>query len=134
MSEPFVVFDGSQLASYVATQAPQLKPRLKVIAWTEIRKGAFEAERRVKIQMPVDTGRARASWGHSAPPALPGDGIWEEDEDELTITEGTRVEYVQYLEQGSSRQAPAGFLAAIAEAVNDLVSQAIAEAVSQDLK
>jgi hypothetical protein len=130
MAEPFVSFDGSQLQNYATTQAPQLKSKLRVIAWTEVRKGAFEAERRVKVAMPVLTGRARASWGHSAPPALPGDGIWIEDEDSLTITEGTRVDYVQHLNEGSSRQAPAGFIDAIAEAVSDLVNQAISDAIA----
>ena len=128
-----ISIDGSQLTTYAQTTAPKLKPKIRMIAWTEIRKGAFEAERRVKIQMPVDTGRARASWGHSAPPALPADGIWIEDEDNLMIVEGTRVDYVQYLNEGSSRQAPAGFIDAISEAVNESVNAAIADAINKGL-
>lgn len=81
--------------------------------WDEVRVAAFEAERQVKLEMPVDTGRARASWGHSTAPALPGDGIWEEDRNDLTIVEGSEVEYIGPLNEGHSRQAPAGFIDAI---------------------
>ena len=83
--------------------------------WQAIRRAAFLAERNIKIRMPVDTGRARASWGHDEAPLGTGLGIWEEDEQGLSLTQGTKVEYVEYLKQGSSSQAPAGFIDAEAE-------------------
>jgi hypothetical protein len=71
---------------------------------------SFEAERFIKIRMPKDTGRAAASWGHSTAPASPADGIWEEQPEALAITQGSRVPYIEQLNEGSSRQAPAGFI------------------------
>lgn len=76
-----------------------------------VKSASFAVERRVKEDMPVDTGRARASWGHwdgSAGEA--GDGHWEESDNGLTIEQGTNVDYVPFLNAGSSRQAPAGFI------------------------
>jgi len=59
-------------------------------------------EGRVKDEMPVDTGRARASWGHG------GEGIWLEAP--LEITQGSNVVYIPFLNAGHSQQAPAGFI------------------------
>lgn len=84
--------------------------QLRGRAWARVRQVSFDAERFIKLRMPVDTGRARGSWGHAAPPAAPGEGIWLEDEGRLMITQGSRVEYIEYLNQGSSKQAPAGFI------------------------
>lgn len=80
------------------------------IAWTTLRIVSFKAERYIKIRMPKDTGRAAASWGHSSAPAAPDDGIWIEDVESLTITQGSKVEYIERLNEGSSQQAPAGFI------------------------
>lgn len=78
---------------------------------------SFAIERRVKDEMPVDTGRARASWGHwtpgdvrDNPDANAGDAEWAEFDNGLSIRQGTNVEYVQYLNDGHSSQAPAGFI------------------------
>lgn len=84
-----------------------------------VRKASFALERRVKQEMPVDTGRARASWGHWSPemanartdnPSNPSDAYWEEKDDGLTIEQGSNVEYIEALNDGHSQQAPAGFL------------------------
>lgn len=83
-----------------------------------VKSASFAVEKRIKIEMPVDTGRARASWGHwessllkvSNPDAKAGDAIWQVDDGGLSIKQGTNVDYVEDLNQGSSRQAPAGFL------------------------
>lgn len=91
-------------------QAAQIPPRMRRGIWTRVREVSFNVERRIKIKMPVDTGRARASWGHSTPPAAQDDGIWEENERDLSITQGSRVEYIEALNEGHSSQAPAGFL------------------------
>jgi len=95
--------------------AAGLPPAMRRIAWAMVKVVAYAAERRVRVRMPVDTGRARASWGHSSNPAGAYDGIWIERPDALTIIEGSRVEYIEQLNEGSSTQAPAGFIDAKAE-------------------
>lgn len=83
----------------------------------KVREVSLAVNRRVKVEMPVDTGRARAGWGWGGGGVQgPQEGIWSEAGDGLTITQGTNVEYVAYLERGHSRQAPAGFIARAAEA------------------
>ena len=78
--------------------------RAKVAIGDAFEETAREAQARIKIQMPVDTGAARRSWGN------PGHGgIWELDKDKLTNTQGG-LDYIEKLNQGSSKQAPAGFL------------------------
>jgi hypothetical protein len=70
-------------------------------------------QRRIKIEMPVDTGRARSSWGNLYPNNVfseLGDGIWEVSNAGLTILQGTNVPYVVYLNEGWSSQAGAGFI------------------------
>lgn len=94
--------------------------------WTEIRRASFLAERNIKIRMPIDTGRARASWGHSGGVAKPEDGIWQEDEPGLSLTQGSRVEYVEQLNSGSSQQAPAGFIDAEAKRAETALEEALA--------
>ena len=72
--------------------------------------------RRIKGDMPVDTGRARAAWGIYTPTLLqaadsastPGDAIWEVSDRE--IVQGAALDYLEILNSGSSRQAPAGFI------------------------
>lgn len=115
-----IQFDMSEVQreqQFVASLPPRVKKRI----WAHIRIVSFNAERFIKIRMPVDTGRARASWGHAAAPAGLDEGIWSEHEDTLTIVQGSRVEYIEYLNEGSSTQAPAGFIdAEEAKAANDL--------------
>ncbi len=68
---------------------------------------------RVQSEMPVDTGWAQARWG------VPEyGGIWEVSEDGLSITQGASIdpyEYIIRLNEGSSTQAPAGFIDAAGE-------------------
>lgn len=82
-----------------------------------------QAEDKVKGAMPVDTGRARTGWGHYTPELMvyfdpsnvssPGDAVWEVEQEGKSITQGTNVPYTPGLNEGSSRQAPAGFIDAI---------------------
>jgi len=67
--------------------------------------------------MPVDTGRARASWGHWTPGDIRGnknagssDAVWNVTDGGLSITQGSNVRYIGLLNEGHSKQAPAGFL------------------------
>jgi hypothetical protein len=84
----------------------------------------------IKDGIPVDTGRARAGWGHYTPKDLrgtsrkptartkkarargasghtqlstSGDAIWIEDESRLQVEQGTNVPYTRWLNEGTSR-------------------------------
>lgn len=62
----------------------------------------------IQAQMPVDTGWAQMRWGEPA-----YGGIWEESNAGLTIEQGSGIEPYEYIEKlnaGSSKQAPAGFI------------------------
>lgn len=119
-----VTIDHSQLTAE-AKRSAALRPEVRARSWKIVRAQAFKLETGVKLRMPVDTGRARASWGHSTAPASPSDGIWDEDEADLSIVEGTAVDYVAYLNEGSSSQAPAGFIDAEAFKVEAELNAAI---------
>lgn len=87
-----------------------------------VRKNSLMAERIIKDDMPVDTGRARASWGHYSPGDLKsvtdsssGDAVWDESNDGLTITQGSNLEYIQALNEGHSQQQGPGFIDAAAQ-------------------
>lgn len=115
-----LAIDFSELTALArkAAAAPTVTRRA---AWDRLRSASLALERRVKIDMPVRYGVARASWGHWTPgdlrPSLKSirqssasDAVYEESEDDLAITQGSNVEYIIYLNAGHSRQAPAGFL------------------------
>ncbi|MFA6044751.1 MAG: HK97 gp10 family phage protein [Phycisphaerales bacterium] len=101
----------------------------------DLRAVSFAAERRIKDAMPVDTGRARASWGHWTPGDLrsletgasSADAAWEETDEGLTIEQGSNVEYIGALNDGHSLQAPAGFIDAAEEAAQRAIDQRIDE-------
>lgn len=100
-------------------RAALARPAIRSGAWKFIKAGAFSLERGVKYRMPVDTGHAQSNWGHG--PA----GVWEENEAALEIVEGTTVKYVPRLNEGSSRQAPAGFIDAEAFKAETEINAAI---------
>ena len=82
-----------------------------------VRTRSLQAERMIKDDMPVDTGRARASWGHYSPGDLKaaadggaGDSVWEETNGGLTITQGSNLTYIEALNNGSSQQQGPGFV------------------------
>lgn len=98
-------------AEWLTTVAATFRDVVK----TELMAASLETVERVKREMPVDTGRARASWGSLAGVFQPGDGVWEVEDDGLTIIQGSNVEYIPALNEGHSKQAPAGFIDAAAE-------------------
>lgn len=104
-----ITMDASELRAE-EHRAADVPPKVRALVWRHVRVVSFETERLIKLKMPVRTGRARGSWGHSGPPALPSDSIWREDEPVLAITQGSRLEYIEQLNRGSSVQAPAGFI------------------------
>lgn len=125
----------SKLIDRLVQVDAEIKPKVFAIVLNV----ATELDTRIDGEMPVDTGRARAGWGRYKPELLAegatrivssksssvtrpskhtgrmqqsseGDSIWEENPEELTVTEGTHVPYVQALDEGHSTQAPAGFI------------------------
>lgn len=108
-----------------ATQASQ---RVTNVTKKQLRKHSLTVMRRVKIAMPVDTGAARARWGVAGAPG----GVWEVRDNELTIEQGAKLEpyeYIERLNEGSSRQAPAGFIDVVAEDEGLALEMAIEKAV-----
>ncbi len=125
--------------------------------WKIVRQVSLALERRVKNEMPVDTGRARASWGHWTPGHLrkitvttgggekvkvtraewggaqpmTDDAHWKEDEWNLEIEQGSNVEYIDYLNAGSSTKAPAGFLDAAEEHAQKVLDQKVDEFINR---
>ena len=105
----------------LARQASQAERATARAARQAVKSASFAVEKRVKFEMPVDTGRARASWGHWTPSdirygqkwiieASAADATWRSEDGGLTIIQGSNVPYIEQLNQGHSRQAPAGFL------------------------
>lgn len=89
----------------LAKEVDDLDQRVVIRARKSVKTVTFKADRSVKEQMPVDTGRARASW--QVEKFLDGG---------LTSIQGSNVEYIPFLNAGSSEQAPAGFIDVIANA------------------
>src|SRR5688572_26792871 len=77
-----------------------------------LRAVSLRVMRRIKGDMPVDKGRARASWGKWSAGDLreltlqagPHDAIWEQSGDQ--VTQGSAVPYIEALNAGHSQQAP----------------------------
>lgn len=75
----------------------------------------------IAAAMPVDTGWAQGRWGDPAA----GGGIWEVTDNGLSIEQGSSLsdmglyEYIIRLNEGSSKQAPAGFIDSAAMRIED---------------
>lgn len=79
----------------------------------DVEKASRYAQDLIQAQMPVDTGWAQSRWGEEA-----FGGFWAVEDNGLTIVQGSEIEPYEYiirLNEGSSRQAPAGFIDAAAE-------------------
>lgn len=100
-----------------------------------------QAEGKIKEAMPVDTGRARTGWGHYTPSlmvyddpnnqSLPSDAVWEVLNGGLDVVQGTTVPYTPRLNEGSSSQAPAGFVDAIALLMLEDLEKAIGDSAER---
>lgn len=106
-------------------------------AKAKLKTAAFALNKLIKEDMPVDTGRARASWGvwspgleRENPDAKPSDAVFRVSADGNTITQGTNVPYVEDLNDGSSTQAPSGFIDRDAEIASDELVIAIDDLIS----
>ena len=98
-----------------------MPPKVKGKLWTALKAVDVDLERHIKSVMPVDTGRARASWGRWTqgdirkpnPKASAADAVHKEKgqgTDDMEITQGSNVPYISVLNAGHSKQAPAGFI------------------------
>lgn len=103
-----------------ATEMQNKGRLLRTELWRVVRIVSFNLERRVKFAMPVRFGRARASWGHwtiadvvrqvKGNISRAWDALWRENQADLSIEQGSNVEYVPKLNEGYSKQAPRGFI------------------------
>lgn len=103
--------------------------KAKTRAKNRIRKASEQILDQVSDQMPVDTGAAVYRWGNP----VASDGIWIEEDDGMSITQGAgRVpfEYISRLEEGSSTQAPAGFISAIVTRVAEELGTIMADEIA----
>lgn len=106
--------------------APQ---RARTTAIIAVQRASRELMAKIKSITPVDTGRARATWGIFTPqlltristsnPVNPSESIWIVEDDGLSITQGSAVPYQSRLNEGSSAQAPALYLDVAAEQAAD---------------
>lgn len=89
-----------------AQRTEQNKRLLKRRSWEILEIVSFNLEREAKFTLPVDTGRLRASWGHwSMSDLMPGkpssaspiDAFWRNRPGEMSITQGSNVNYLQYV-------------------------------------
>lgn len=127
----------------LAESFAQVDDAVRGALWEEVLEISLEGEKRIKDGMPIDTGRAKASWGHFTPQDLnPGgkrisksragrrrryltrpskfsgqsqvasaaDAVWEEDSANLQVTQGTRVPYTVYINDGTSRMRGTGHI------------------------
>ena len=101
----------------IRANAARIAPMLQ----EQVRSKSLDAMRQVKILMPVDTGKARATWGD----------IWDEWDGGLTIEQSTTNDYTGALNEGHSRQAPAGFIDGVAMEIGEQLADAIANELSR---
>jgi hypothetical protein len=124
-------FDYAELRE-AAHAAKIYGPTMRGAAWRAMKKSARRVADDVKNRMPKDTWRATRSWaydskigGNAENPFDPNDIIDERNYNQLYISQGTRVPYVEGLNQGHSSQAPAGFIEAAQMNADDYLSEAI---------
>lgn len=109
--------------------------QVRRLAPGKVREASFALEKRIKNEMPVDKGRARASWGHWTPgdivtpdpDASRDDAHWRESDGGLTVEQGSNVGYIEALNQGHSQQAPAGFI----DKAVEIAQRALVSAISR---
>ena len=133
MATSDVEFDFSQLVQLGKELEASLK-QLKGDAFKLLLHESEELRRKMKEDMPVDTGAARDSWGSVPAGAVAAkrllEGVWREDKDGLEIEQGSvrdAYNYIIRLNQGSSQQAPAGFIDDNFEKAQDSTDEAIQE-------
>lgn len=106
----------------VQAWAADLVSEVTKAAAAEVLAESTQLQTNIVYAMPVDTGWAMSRWGN---PEVVG-GVWEASEDGLEITQGSDLEsqinhyeYIIRLNEGSSMQAPAGFIDTAADRAGD---------------
>lgn len=102
----------------LARDAKKWKQNARSQAWASVRATTLDTVGVVKVDMPVLWGRARSSWGVYTPKDIveaghgskASDAVLEFDERQLKSRQGSNVPYIQSLNEGSSKKAPAGFI------------------------
>lgn len=115
------------------SHAAQLPDEIEAAVWVDVRAASLTAKSNIQRAMPVDTGDARARWGEAGHRG----GIWEEDRDQLSVTQGAGLEpyeYIKRLNEGSSTQAPAGFIDVEVEKAADEVAGDILSSIVQQFE
>ena len=141
----------SEIAQEMGESFNELKPRLMVVLRRESEKLAHQ----VKALMPVYSGRSKASWGKYTPEDLsasppegtnlaawqkrksqsnPDDAVWEENEDALSITQGSNVPEVEALNAGWSQQAPGGFIETVMDSGMEDIETALVDEIMKALE
>lgn len=122
----------SEILGLVETQAwaADLVNLMTQAAASEVEAASEALQEDVAGMMPVDTGWAQSRWGEVA---VPG-GIWEVSDNGLTIEQGSDLdatigmfEYITRLNEGSSKQAPAGFIDVAAERAGEKLENRLDE-------
>jgi|SRR3990167_634157 len=141
---PQIHIEGAEDFAREVLFAESAKAGIRGEVWEVIKAVATQAREEIKRDMPVDTGDARGRWGtpeyHMTRPrygGAPGQGIWREDKDNLTHTQGAELspfEYIERLNEGYSQQAPAGFIDTTVERVNDDLTDGLLNATVQVLE
>jgi hypothetical protein len=104
------------------------------------KKVVLEALRRLVMRTPVDTGRARANWQVTISEPSEGQVDSTDVEGNAAIAKGlaaltglpdfqviwisNNVDYIEFLEHGSSKQAPEGMLAVTVEELRNWLARA----------
>lgn len=129
----------NQLVAYVEDNSEQI-----------IKKACVDLYRRIVERTPVDTGRAKASWGISTGSDVPavsagklsdseiaeiinshvGEFRFGIDDDQITIM--NNLEYISYLEAKGSQQAPVGMVAVSLTEFNDHFRKALESLTDKD--
>ena len=106
----------------IVTRLQQLDVEVRNAVMDNLVEAALFALGKIVIWMPKDTGSAANSWG------TPGlGGSWEIDESKLQVTMGG-LHYIEYLNEGHSKQAPSGFVDAIMQRAMDAFAAGLAKA------
>jgi hypothetical protein len=116
----------------IAETFRRLRDEAKPEAIDELRSTSMAVMGRIKAEMPVDKGRARASWGQWTPGDIvthgdesPDDAHWKVLDGGLTIEQGSNVPYIKELNEGHSKLRAAGFIDAAFRAGQDMLLAAV---------
>ena len=114
---------------------------LHEVIWEELLAVAESLDKKIDSEIPVLTGRAKASWGkyQSRYVVKPGssnesDSIWIENKNKLEVIQGSNVPYLDYLNEGHSGAAPAGFIDSASNEAEQLLEQKLAVRVNNELE